>query len=304
MPMYTDEGKMSQILRNFISNALKFTESGEVRDRRGVDEATGEHECCFRSPTRASASPRRISSASSRSSSRSTHPLQKRVKGTGLGLPLCRKLAELLGGHVWVESEVGVGSTFSAAVPITSEPRRPVEDLPFSWEADGRDPILVLEDAYPTSCFTRRFSRTRGITPIRRAPSAPLARSCAAPGPRPSCLMSCSTVKTRGSFSARSNQPPRHAPFRWSWLPRWTMRARGSHWEQMSMPPSRSRNGGFHHAGYAAGQSHRHTKVLVVDDQDAARYIVRQFLRDPAYPSSRPGAGPKASTGRAMRTPT
>jgi signal transduction histidine kinase len=45
------------------------------------------------------------------------HPLQRRSKGTGLGLPLCRKLAELLGGRVEVSSEPGVGSTFSLILP-------------------------------------------------------------------------------------------------------------------------------------------------------------------------------------------
>ena len=45
------------------------------------------------------------------------NPLQKRVKGIGLGLPLTRKLAQLLGGNVSVESEPGVGSTFFAVIP-------------------------------------------------------------------------------------------------------------------------------------------------------------------------------------------
>jgi signal transduction histidine kinase len=45
------------------------------------------------------------------------HPLQRRSKGTGLGLPLCRKLAALLGGRVDVSSQVGVGSTFRLVLP-------------------------------------------------------------------------------------------------------------------------------------------------------------------------------------------
>jgi signal transduction histidine kinase len=50
------------------------------------------------------------------------NPLQHRVKGTGLGLPLCRRLARLLGGEVTVQSEPGVGSTFSATIPTHYEP--------------------------------------------------------------------------------------------------------------------------------------------------------------------------------------
>ena len=46
------------------------------------------------------------------------NPVQKRVRGTGLGLPLVRKLATLLGGHVSVESTLGLGSTFTATIPL------------------------------------------------------------------------------------------------------------------------------------------------------------------------------------------
>jgi signal transduction histidine kinase len=45
------------------------------------------------------------------------HPLQRRSKGTGLGLPLCRKLADLLGGRIEVSSQPGAGSTFSLVLP-------------------------------------------------------------------------------------------------------------------------------------------------------------------------------------------
>src|SRR5690606_10746661 len=45
------------------------------------------------------------------------HDIQRRVRGTGLGLPLCRNLATLLGGRVWVERELGAGSRFFLLVP-------------------------------------------------------------------------------------------------------------------------------------------------------------------------------------------
>jgi signal transduction histidine kinase len=49
-------------------------------------------------------------------------PIQKRLRGTGLGLSLSRKLATVLGGRVDVQSELGKGSTFSVTIPIELRP--------------------------------------------------------------------------------------------------------------------------------------------------------------------------------------
>ncbi len=113
--LLTDEAKVAQILRNLISNALKFTEEGEVRVRAEYD---GESKLATFSvrDTGIGIGPddqTRIFEEFSQIDTR----LQKKTKGTGLGLPLSRSLAELIGGTIRVESVLGQGSVFTLAIP-------------------------------------------------------------------------------------------------------------------------------------------------------------------------------------------
>src|SRR5580765_2884550 len=113
--LFTDEGKVSQILRNFISNALKFTEQGEIRITASVDDQQKDITVAV-ADSGIGIKPEdqtRIFEEYTQLDS----PLQRRVKGTGLGLPLCRKLALLLGGDVSVESQIGLGSIFRLTIP-------------------------------------------------------------------------------------------------------------------------------------------------------------------------------------------
>ncbi|MBN3810704.1 ATP-binding protein [Paraburkholderia sp. Ac-20347] len=114
--LYTDEPKLTQILRNFVSNALKYTERGQIRVG-GQLEADGERVTFFVADTGIGIAPEHHQIVFEEFG-QVENRLQQRVKGTGLGLPLCRKLAALLGGEVGVESEPGVGSTFYVSVPV------------------------------------------------------------------------------------------------------------------------------------------------------------------------------------------
>ncbi len=110
----TDEGKLSQILRNLISNALKFTERGEVRV--GAAAESGGRVAFAVADTGIGIAPEdqeRIFEEFSQLES----ALQRKATGAGLGLPLSRKLAELLGGQLTLSSTPGVGSTFTVTIP-------------------------------------------------------------------------------------------------------------------------------------------------------------------------------------------
>ena len=163
--MYTDESKVSQILRNFISNALKFTERGSVTvaarlaadaqsvlfsvTDTGIGIAPEDQEMIFEEFTQV------------------PNPLQRKVKGTGLGLPLCRKLASLLGGEIAVRSAPGEGSTFTASIPVrvsmapALDSQALVEDLPQEgpW-------ILVIEDDAGTRTLYEKFLKDSPYRPV------------------------------------------------------------------------------------------------------------------------------------------
>lgn len=119
--LFTDDRKLSQILRNFISNALKFTVQGDVRVSAvlnddatvtfavadtGIGIAADAHGSIFQDFMQVDS------------------PLQKRWRGTGLGLSLSKRIAELLGGSVGFTSELGKGSTFWVTLPAELHPER------------------------------------------------------------------------------------------------------------------------------------------------------------------------------------
>ncbi len=113
--IYTDDKKLSQILRNFISNALKFTPQGEVRvTARALENERVEFAV---SDTGIGIAPEHLPVLFSDFVQIDTR-IQKRLRGTGLGLSLARKFASLLGGEVGVQSQEGIGSRFFVVIPI------------------------------------------------------------------------------------------------------------------------------------------------------------------------------------------
>ncbi|WP_259105327.1 sensor histidine kinase KdpD [Pseudomonas sp. JUb42] len=119
--LYSDDKKLAQILRNFISNSLKFTQRGEVRISVRME---GEQQVRFAVSDTGIGIPQEMHGALFEDFAQIDSPLQKRLRGTGLGLSLCKRFAQLIGGYVGLESEPGRGSTFFVVIPlaIAAEP--------------------------------------------------------------------------------------------------------------------------------------------------------------------------------------
>ncbi|MEM6794357.1 MAG: two-component regulator propeller domain-containing protein, partial [Acidobacteriota bacterium] len=135
-PVYADEDRLLQILHNLVSNALKFTQQGYVIvgaeassssvrltvEDTGIGIAPSDLGGIFESFRQADAS------------------IERRFGGTGIGLSISRQLAELHGGRLWAESELGKGSRFHLELPIAED----------SAKAPAADPASPLAPESPT----------------------------------------------------------------------------------------------------------------------------------------------------------
>ncbi|WP_273692228.1 response regulator [Ketogulonicigenium vulgare] len=136
----TDVGKLEQILRNFLSNALKFTQKGSVTlsvarsgaetvtfsvKDTGIGIAAEQHDAVFEAFRQADGS------------------ISRRFGGTGLGLSISRDLAGILGGDVMLESTPGKGSTFILTLPLHLTAPVPEADInPRPARSDQAMPVI------------------------------------------------------------------------------------------------------------------------------------------------------------------
>ncbi|MDZ4801368.1 MAG: ATP-binding protein [Bryobacteraceae bacterium] len=161
--IYSDEAKISQILRNLISNAIKFTEHGEVHVWAQLE---GKMVRISVRDTGIGIAPEHLTKIFEEYA-QIEHTLQRRVRGTGLGLPLCRRMSALLGGFVEVESELGKGSTFTLVLPLKfgTYPALP-DALPAAAQrvapALARPRVLIIDHAEIDRYLTGQLIRTDG----------------------------------------------------------------------------------------------------------------------------------------------
>jgi signal transduction histidine kinase/ActR/RegA family two-component response regulator len=149
--VFVDALRLRQVLFNLVGNALKFTDVGSVQviaEAAVWDDDTVRLHLAVRD-TGPGIAPQHLPQLFDRFS-QADESEARRFTGTGLGLAIVKQLVELMNGRVWVESELGQGSTFHLEVPLEV-----VEDAAYPAAADANEPqafavetlrILAVDD--------------------------------------------------------------------------------------------------------------------------------------------------------------
>lgn len=280
--MKTDAGKISQILRNLVSNAIKFTTKGEIRVRAvrstpemvrfevrdtGLGIAPEDQERIFDEFTQIE------------------NPIQRNVKGTGLGLALSRRLAEILGGTLTVQSKVGEGATFVLEVPAVHEEVATIEQIAAKAATvdTTKSQILVVEDNRQTLFFYERYLSSAGfqVVPARTVDEARTALARMRPAAIVLDVMLEGEV-TWGFLAELKESPVTHdIPVMVVTVVDRAQKARALGADEFWLKPIDG-DRMIRKLGELAKRGPV-GRVLVIDDDETARYVVRKILSGAPY---------------------
>ena len=112
-----DERRLVQVLLNLVGNAIKFTDKGEVAIKATTSDGSFTVAVRDTGPGIAPSDQGKIFEEFQQADNSAT----KRKGGTGLGLSIAKRIIGMHGGRIWVESDVGKGSTFAFTIPVTVE---------------------------------------------------------------------------------------------------------------------------------------------------------------------------------------
>ena len=159
-----DPKRLSQILVNLLSNALKFTRDGEIFIRTSIQSGENDNnEILFAVSDTGMGIPEDRLESLFQPFKQIRNSVEKRFEGTGLGLALSARLVKLMSGSIWVESEINKGSTFYFSIPLRTDgqmapprplpavdedvtlPEEPLVHAPETTATEGMQ-ILLAED--------------------------------------------------------------------------------------------------------------------------------------------------------------
>jgi len=286
----TDRTKLAQIVRNVVSNALKFTEQGSVHLTCAAREGRLLIEVSDTGIGIAEADREKIFEEYGQIDSR----LQNRLKGTGLGLPLSRKLAQRLGGVLTVKSELAKGSTFTLDIPLRHEEAQVMREMVERSRAKdpGATSILVVEDDRHSLFLYEKYLVMAGfhVLPARTIADALELMKLH----RPAAIVLDVMLEGDSSwnFLAQLKKDPATSdiPVLVVTVTNREDKARALGADEFWLKPIdqdrllRKLREIAHHSAMA--------RVLVIDDDETARYIIRQHLRDTSYELFEASNGP------------
>lgn len=158
--LYGDELRLSQIITNLFSNAIKFTPAGGMITLNAAKTGEQEGVCTLRLEV--------IDSGigiSKEHQTRLFHSFEqadggiaRQYGGTGLGLAICKKIVELMGGEIWVESEPGKGSKFSFTVRLKKGEDQPAPKTSLINRENLR--ILAVDDSADVRAYFRHIMQS------------------------------------------------------------------------------------------------------------------------------------------------
>lgn len=169
--IFGDPTRLSQILINLLTNAVKFTERGEiVTSITSTLLENGNYEIRFAVKDSGIGIPHDRLNRLFQSFSQIDSSTKRRYGGTGLGLSICKRLVELMDGKIWVETETGKGSTFCFTIKAEPTFDEPIDIYgPASWHEtdfhghlDQNLSILLAEDNLINQKVTLRMLNKLG----------------------------------------------------------------------------------------------------------------------------------------------
>ena len=162
--MYTDEAKLNQVLVNLVSNAIKFTKSGDIDF--GF-EIKGDFVQFYVKDTGIGIQEELFETIFDRFI-QAEQTMTKNYEGAGLGLAISKGLVELLGGKIWVTSKINKGTTFFFTIPYIegNEHIQPGADIQEIQSRPARGKILIAEDDWTSLQYLKRILLKQNIIVI------------------------------------------------------------------------------------------------------------------------------------------
>lgn len=166
-----DPTRLRQIIINLVGNAIKFTNQGSVTLSVTEDVMDDGSPCClFKVADTGVGIPKAKLSTIFESFAQADSSTTREFGGTGLGLAISKKLVELMGGELWVESEINEGTVFRFKLPLVPDFQAPKIESRAALPADAR--ILIVDDISSAPESISTLVRSWGIAPVVRDSSA------------------------------------------------------------------------------------------------------------------------------------